>query len=310
MRSIQDVGKEVLSGQPSKFYVFAGTEYGIKSKYISMLQNHYGNCVEADSLESIITLMTTKRLIPLQPSLYVVRYDESFISSVNDKSAARVAAMNIIGTVVCLYQDPNHTHKCDKYLTDYTVEFTAVSPAFVKQYLTADFPGLPSSLIDLAINMNPSYQAAKNICYSMSVVNNSSISNTPVTTVTYMFGCNTQSCEDDLKIGIASRNFGYIVSVLDTYQADLSTVYYTILSTMLELEKVLTCRWKLSAGLAKYKDRWDVASIYHMFMHTYAELQKVRSFASFNVYGSIIYLISLLQFSSIPTLEVMSNGVN
>lgn len=42
MISIQDVGKQILSGCPSTFYVMVGTEYGVKCRYIQSLTNHYG----------------------------------------------------------------------------------------------------------------------------------------------------------------------------------------------------------------------------------------------------------------------------
>ena len=41
MRTIQEVGTEILTGTPAKMYVMIGQEYGIKMKYIKILANHY-----------------------------------------------------------------------------------------------------------------------------------------------------------------------------------------------------------------------------------------------------------------------------
>ena len=67
MLSIQEAGKEILTGHPCKFYVFAGDEYGVKDKYLLALKSHYSDYVEADDVESIFKLMTTKHLIPIPP---------------------------------------------------------------------------------------------------------------------------------------------------------------------------------------------------------------------------------------------------
>ena len=42
MLSIQDVGTEILNNNPGKFYIFGGTEYGIKCKYFDIIMTHYG----------------------------------------------------------------------------------------------------------------------------------------------------------------------------------------------------------------------------------------------------------------------------
>ena len=275
-----------------------------------MLCDYYNHkYAEISSLEELITLMTTKRLIPLEPKLYIVRYDEDFISSVNEKTAATIAAMNIVGTVVCIYQEDKHTRKCDKYLGDYTVSFSTVSPEYIIKYLTKDFPSLPESFIKLAVELRPDYQGASMLCYSMSVVPNKSISSTSQASITHAFGCDSHLGETQLKIGIASRNFEFILSVLDNYQDDLGAAYYVILSTMIEMEKILTSKYKTTQGLAAYKSCWTLESVYFVFMHTFEELQKIRTYTSFDVYDSLVYIAGLLQFTQIPSVEVMSHGI-
>ena len=84
MLSIQEVGTEILTHNPRKLYIMVGQEYGIKTKYIDILAEHYGRKEECLSMSSIIDIMNTKHIIPLQPAVYVVRYDDSFITDLSD----------------------------------------------------------------------------------------------------------------------------------------------------------------------------------------------------------------------------------
>ena len=76
MLTIQEAGSQILKGNPGKFYVFVGTEYGIKEKYLLHLVKHYGNVKEVESVKAVMDLMTKKHLIPLEPAVYIIRYDE------------------------------------------------------------------------------------------------------------------------------------------------------------------------------------------------------------------------------------------
>ena len=98
MLTIQEVGTEIMQGTPRSFYVMTGSEYGIKRMYIQYLKDHYKNYKEADTVDSVLTTMSTKHFVPLVPTVYVVRYDESFIASLSDKTASRIKNTNIVGT--------------------------------------------------------------------------------------------------------------------------------------------------------------------------------------------------------------------
>lgn len=309
MLSIQDAGKQVLTGNPGKFYIFAGEEYGVKDKYISALKSHYSEYVEAENVESIFKLMTTKHLIPLPPKLYIVRYDEDFISSLTAATASKIKSMKIIGTLICIYESAKHTAKCDKFLSEYTVSFDAVSPGFVKKYLTADFPLLPASVVDFAVSVRPDYKSSWNICNCLMNVDLSKVNFADLSGLASTFGCSSCSNESQLKLGIASRNFAYSLSVLDSYGDDINSAFYTILSTMIELEKIIGSTYSQSE-LHKYIKIWTHADIYYMFMNTYDALKKSRSYTSHDVYDSLVYLLGLLQFSPIPSPEVMNNGID
>ena len=169
MRSIQEVGSEILNNIPDKFYAFTGSEYGIKRKYIEILSNFYkGSVIEADSVVDILNMMSTKRIIPLVPSLYVVRYDDSFISYLDSNTSNKIKRCNIIGTVVCLYETSKDENRLEKYIPDYTVSISSVSSRFVFKYLKSDFPSIPDRLVEFSAKYCDNYSHAYNVCKSMS----------------------------------------------------------------------------------------------------------------------------------------------
>lgn len=305
MRSIQDVGTEILSRNPKSFYIFCGNEYGIKCKYLQMLKDFYNGFVEAESVSDVLNIMRTKHIFPLLPTLYIVRYDENFIQSISEKTSSEIHNTKIAGTIVCLYEQPKHCTKVDKYLGDYAVSMDTVSPQFIKKYLHSDFPNLPDMLIDIAISSSANYNQAQNICRSMQSVSAEDLCKLTSDEIAKLFGYVKVSEESQIKIGVASRNFVYLNDVISNYDKDVDSVLYAILSTMLELDKLLD-NSRVQSLLKDYVNRWTREDIYYMFMHTYNELQRLRSSTIYDPKSILIYLIGLLQYGRIPSLEAMS----
>lgn len=303
MLSIQEAGKQILTGNPKGFYVFVGQEYGIKEKYIQSLVDHYKTCKEIDSVNDVLNMMQTKHIIPLSPAVYVIRYDEEFIQSLSDKTLKRIESINIIGTIICIYESSKHYSKCSKYLPNYTVSFDSVNSAFIKKYLKSDFPNLDDRFIDFVVQHKQDYKSAYHMCNSISY-SNLDPSCFDDKMLAESLGCNDSSTEKQLRAGIASKNFRYTLSVLESYSDNLDQVFYTILNTLIELDKITSNKYAQS-DLRRYADSWTKADIYYMFMNTYEELKRVRSHSSYKVMNSLIYLLSLLQFSSVPAPEVM-----
>ena len=304
MRNIQDVGTEILQNTPKKFYIFVGEEYGIKMKYIEILSKHFGCKVEAESVDYVLNIMKTKRILPLQPAVYVVRYDENFIASLNETTKVLIESCNMCGALVCIYDQPKHTSKLDKYLGDYTVSIDAVNPNYISKYLHSDFPGLNDRFINIAIKSSSDYNEAKNICRCMK---NAPVNEMYALTddeISAVFGHSNLLSEDCIKKGVASRNFKYLVSVLDNYEEDLNGVFYTILSTMIELDKCMDNSY-VQSDLKQYIKSWTREDIYHMFMNTYDMLIQSRTLAISDIKDVLIYLISLLKFTRIRSKDVM-----
>ena len=304
MLSVQEVGTQILGGTPGKFYVLGGVEHGVKEKYIAILEQHYGNKIESPTVQELISMMSKKHIVPLQPTVYVVRYDESFVSSLSDATAKKIESTNIIGTIVCIYESPKHLTKLDKHLPNYTASIDAVSPQFIEKYLHTDFPKLPDRLIKAAVDMSTDYGQAKNICRCMSQVSPESLFSKSDEELAKLFGCNDTSTEAQVRKGIASRQFKYLVGVVEKYPEDADRILYAILQTMIELDKLLD-NSRAQSDIRDFVKLWTREDVYYMFMNTYSELNKLRSMSSYDTNNSLIYPFGLLKFERIPSPEVM-----
>ena len=305
MLTIQEVGTEILGDKPKKFYVFTGREFGVKCKYLDKLKQHYsGNLIECQSVSDTLNMMRVKHIVPLEPAVYVVRYDEDFIASLNDSTAIQIKNTNVIGTIVCLYENAKHSSKVSKYLPEYTVSIDSVNPAFIFKYLRSEFSNVPDRLLKLAAD-NMSYSAARNMCIGLSKISNlSKIESFTDAEILQTFGYNSSSHEFLMKSGVASRNFELCVARLTDYADDLNTIYYAILSLMIEFDKLFD-NARSQSDFTRYLKSWTRTDVFNMFMQTYNQLKLSRSMPSFDIENSMIYLFSLLRFSSIPSVEVM-----
>lgn len=304
MLTIQEVGTEIMKGHPRNFYVMTGSEYGIKRMYIQYLKDHYKNYKEVDTVESVLNTMSTKHFVPLQPTVYVVRYDESFITSLNDKTSSRIRHVNIIGTIVCLYESEKHSSKVEKYLGDYTVHIEKVNSVFVKKYLKKDFPELSDTCIDAAVESCVDWYEAELMCRSMMLDNRDHLNSQTKQDLKITFGKAVELDEKLIKFIIASRDFNRLLYLIDKKEGEEDSVLYTMLSTMLELEK-LTVNKYIDSDLRPYLKNWKMQDIYNMFMQVYQQLKYLRSISS-NPQNSLVYLATLMQFQEIPAVEVMS----
>lgn len=305
MLSIQDLGLQIMNDNPQKLYILGGIEFGIKERYIEKLASYYnGNVSEVDAVGPVIDLMSRKQIIPLEPTLYVVRYDEQFISDLTEAYALKINKLKVAGTIVMLYENPKHVSKCDKFFPECTAEIGRVGRKFVIKYLHSDFPRLDDRCIEIATDCSTSYGHARRICSMMQMADPVMLAKMPEEKVAELFGCSSISSEKQIQIGVASRNFGMLCNMIEKYPDDYDKIVYTILQTMLELEKIKSSKYS-DSPLKEYAKLWSFQDIYYMFMNGYNELKKLRSMSSYETYSSLIYLIGLLKFASIPDPEVM-----
>lgn len=304
MLTIQEVGSQILTKHPGKFYVFLGSEYGIKSTYINMIKDTYGKLINVDKVSEVLQLMRTKRLIPLQPAVYVVRYDADFLKAVDGSTAASIDSTNIIGTVVCIYEDPKCIDKFDKYLPQHSVIIPEVTKDHLVKYLRRDFPELSDRFIHVAVQYGVNYGHCQQICRALLHAPVGVLEDMTDVDIGSLFGCTDAITEAQLKVGVASRNFKYVINLLDKFEDDLSVVLYAILSVMLELEKISVSRY-VDSPYKSYKDRWTIPDIYNMFDQTYEQLRNSRSLSSLDMYNAVVYVLSLLNYSVIPQVGAL-----
>lgn len=300
MRSIQDVGLEILNKSPKSLYIFGGEEYGIKQKYIDIVKSCYSEYHEADKLLDVIESMRVKRIVPLQPALYVVRYDEQLLSDISDAVANKIKSAKIIGTIICIYEKSASVTKLDKYLPDNVVNIDKVDPKFLFKYLSNDFKNIDASVVENVVSVCKDYSRCIRICSAISALNPSSGSSEDFSSsnIGFTFGLTTQQNESMFKHAIAARNIRACISYMDNFTGDWNQLYYAIFSTMLELEKIHGNKYAQS-DFVSYTNKWSIPSIYNMFMQTYRLLDASRKYTSDNT-SSLLYLCSLLAFKEIP----------
>ena len=299
--TIQETGKQILTNNPGSFYIFCGEEYGIKYKYIELIKSHYGKCVESNSVNDVLSFMRRKHLLPIQPTLYIVRYDESFLSSLTDKTAEEIENTKIIGTVVCIYELEKHQKKCSKYLDMYTVAINKVNPEFIKQYLVSDYPDLPTECIDIAIKLRDDYMGARNICESMKY-SGDYINDTK--SMILAFGSINDNDSALFRTYFAAKNFSGCLYVIDNFNGDLNSLFYVMLNALVEIERLLG-NPKAKSDLGRYQRSWNINNVYHAFTHIYDELKKSRNCLSYDIYDRLIYLLSVCFCNDVPLLGVI-----
>lgn len=306
MLSIQEAGIQILGDNPGNFYIFGGHEYGIKVRYIDILSNKFGPVVECPSVIDTINMLSKKHIVPLAPAVYVIRYDESFVAAVSDIIANRVRKLKFNGVIICIYESAKHLNKLEKYLGDYTVMIDSFSPQFVHKYLRTDFPNLDDKLISVAVDHADNYNQAKNMCMAMNSIPNSSFAGRSEDDIAWMFGCSDSSTEMQIRRGVASRNFKSLVECAETYEDTPDRIFYAILSTMIELDKLLDNK-RIPSDIQSCTKYWSRQDVYYMFMNTYDELKKSRSCSGYDIKLRLIYLFGLLRFQPIPSPEVMNS---
>lgn len=307
MLALSEAGKQILGNNPGNFYIFCGSEHGIKEKYISHLKEFY-TCEysEYPDVGSVLDLMRNVQLIPLIPQLYIVRYDESFLSTLKDSTASDIRSLNIIGTVVLLYHDVKSFNKCNKFLSDYTVLFDPVARQYIANYLAKDFPSLSKVYIEFAVKSTSDYKSAYTICHSLSKIKGNQLAEANMDDLKFLFSCDSVSVDEQIKLGVAARNFNYLIETLDRYPGDYDNILYTILNTLVDLDK-LKCRNFGDSPLKPYARHWTQGDIYNMYMFTFNAIEQLRSISS-DPYSQLVFLFSILQYQPIPPVSAMKGG--
>lgn len=303
MLSIQDAGLSVFSDTPKNFYIFGGSEYGIKAKYIDILVSKIGNKIEYDSVKSIIDLMSKYHIVPLQPQVYVIRYDKDFVSNINKDLQSTILGLNIVGTVVLIYEDVKDVTKLDKFFPDNTVSIDPIDLKHMCKYLSFDFPDLDKNTIEFAAKHAINYFQAKSICGCLNIVKDKVL--LTERQMISLFDIQETYANDDIQMAVASKNFNALIYISEHYDGDLQNILYQILRTMIELDKIQSSKYS-NSPLKKCAKNWSRADIYFMFNHTYNMIKSLRSGNVADIPDVITYLAALLVFQNIPDTRLLA----
>lgn len=302
MLSIQDVGLSILGDTPKKFYILGGSEYGVKEKYIDILVSKIGSVVQYNTVSEVVDMMSKYHIIPLQPHVYVVRYDKNFVSSASKDMASKILSMSIVGVLVLVYEDDKDTNKLDKLFPDNTAMITAIDSKLMAKYLKSDFPELDKQTIEYASKHSANYYQAKNICRCLDCIKDTVL--LTERQMVSLFDIQESYSNNDLQIAIADRNFNAFVYIAEHYDGDLQNVLYQILRVMIELDKIQNSKYS-NSPLKEYSKKWTRADIYWMFNHTYDAIKSLRSGYVVEIIDLITYLGALMGFKNIPEMSLL-----
>lgn len=307
MLTIQELGLSIMGDSPKNFYILGGSEFGIKEKYIDILVSKVGPRIEHSNVVELVASMEKKQLIPIPPSVYVIRYDKTFLTKLSEKNsdlASRINKCKINGCIVLIYESESDINKCDKYFPQNTAIINHIDVKFVVKYLKTDFPELKDEYCNIAAKVSSDYYQAKNIARCLySIQDKCTLTEGQVK---YLFGLDTTYKDTDVMMAVANRDFASLIYMSEHFDGDIQNIFYTILRTMIELDKCLDNKYTQSP-LQKASKLWTRYDVYWMFNHTYNALKQLRSgyTADSDVY--IVYLAALLKFKQIPTLQALGD---
>ena len=292
-----------MQQNPRKFYVFCGDEYGVKKKYLDIIAKIYsGRKVEMESVDKVLKMMSVKKLIPLEPTLYIVRYDDTFLKDL-DKYSSKISKTKIIGTIVVIYDTETAENRCNKCIPDNLVIFEPVDTKFIFKYLKNDFPELEDSVVNTVLNTVHDYISAYNICYSLNNTDRNIRVCLDEDTIRKTF-CYDQSVNIELiKYGIAARDARYCFNLLYQYDGASDAVVYQILNALLEVEKCLVYK-KGGSYAMKHISSWNIYDVQSMFQNLYELLIKSRLSGTFDLMHGIECVIASMSYSPIMKIAV------
>ena len=302
MLSIQEIGLSILGDSPKNFYILGGTEYGIKDKYLEILVSKIGPKLEYEAVSDIVNLMSSYHIVPLQPQVYVVRYDKEFVANINKDIAETILSLPIIGTLVLIYEGDKELNKLNKFFPNNTASIDTIDSKLMAKYLKSDFPDLDDRTITYASRQASNYYQAKSICRCLYLVQDKVLLSEQQ--IVYLFDIKNAYTTNDIQIAIANRSFGSLMKIIEHYDGDLQNILYQFLRVMIEIDKCHSSKYS-NSPLKSYAKKWKPEDVYQMFNHTYAAIKELRSGAVIEVSDVITYLGALMLFQNVPDRRLL-----
>lgn len=290
MLSIQ-VGARELYNNPKSFYFFTGPDYGVKQQYLQFLKNKYNDTqYEYEDFKTLYDSLRKKSLIPRVPTLYVVRYDSTFLSQ-----NINLSILKISGTIVGIYEDDGYEKKLDKKYPDNVIRFNHMAPAVVFKHLCKSYLEVPTNLCEFISKLDIDFYESQLMCLSLSQLPKDDLETFTKADVVTLFDYNQSYNNLRFKKAILSRNFRAADLETQRYQDDKSMLIYDILSAYLEVLKCLENSHRDSYA-QDYTKYWDTKSVKRMYEATFNQIDKLRNYPSYDAEIAISYILGLLQF--------------
>ena len=291
MRDLKDVACEIFNDTPSKLYILCGEEYGVKREYIEMLKRHYGDFSELSSVDTILTYFRTKHLIPPVPKLYIIRYDEDFVKSLNSGTSAMLDHINIIGTIVLVYEDGKHESALANYLPDYTTHVSTMHEKFIKKHLLSLFPDRMAEFIEHTDFRRLNYSEAYNLVLSASSLPDTELYSEEERNLVCDLSPVPQVTSDEFAFAFANKDFSSCAYIIQVYTGNLTDLFYSMCSVLIDLEAALSepNRAK-SRKYGKSASKWNLRTVVTMFDMVYNHIKSSRTDVSMDMRDTLLYL--------------------
>lgn len=302
MITLQQLVQDIQSKQLRKFYVFTGTEYGIKTEYVNLLKSCFTSAKEVDTAASVISASKQRSLFKVDPKLFIVRYDTQFLSDLNAGYARTVLNAHINGTLLLIYEDDKAETKCDKFFPDNVVHIPLISKNKIAEHLQKLYSTLPTHVLkDVAI-IADNYGEALSICKNLSYLEPEKTAALTQKDIQFLAGKEDEASAD-IKLVIASKNYKLLFTMLS--KLDPVQLLQSVLSTMIDLERAKTTSYK--GDYASVINKWKLEDIYNLFMITFDMLNHTRLDYN-NVDDAASTIIELLGWQHIPSPTVLVSG--
>lgn len=235
MLSIQEAAKEIFLGTPKQFYFFTGPDYGVKLQYINKLVTMFNNTeYEFDTLQEAYESLNKKTLIPRQPAVYIVRYDNQSASLSVD-----IGRLKFPGILISIIDDESIESKLDKKYSNNVIRFNHMTVPIIFKNLSKGFPKIPSNIIEIVSSLDIDFYEAQLMCLSLSYLSKEDLDTFTRRDIIKLFDYNQSFDELRFKKAILNRDYKTAEYEVNKYQDEKSSLIYSILSAYLEVLKCL-----------------------------------------------------------------------
>lgn len=291
MLSMQQGAKKLFSDNPDGFYFFTGPEYGVKKQYLDKIAQHYdGNVEEYQTFDDVVSVLSKKSLIPRKPSLYIVKYDKSFLSSKTSLSTLKFRGM-LVGT----YELDTSEAKLDKKYPEHVLRFNHLTPSQVFKHLSKSYPNIPTGCVETISKMHIDFYEAQTMCKSMSYLDDRVLQELTPKDIVHLFDYKSTYKTEQFKVAVVSRSYRSAIKCLDSYDGDIGLLLYDYLSSLLELVKVFENKYADSYA-SKYVKLWTLTEVKELYNVVYSQVSKLRQNSTYRPENALLYCLSLLKF--------------